>query len=187
MTTTTPAFRGKRLAFSLAGMALAGTAFFAAPHVINTPERTGLPALGSLRPAPQVVAARVSLPFTMSDVVDYFTEALMIKPRDEGGTIVFASSANGSPEDVFRIAITPERQALVVAFSGGGDYGVTLAREFFEARFFTLEETLRFFTLLDASRGGPVTAKLRRFTVRFDHVEHEDDFHLTLRFSPTGS
>lgn len=177
---------GKRFAFSLAGTALAATAFLAAPHLINLSERAAVAVIETPRPAPRPVAPRVSLPFTMSDVVAYFADALMMKPDHEGGSVVFAGSANGHAEDVFRIAITPERQTLVVAFSGGGDYGVTLAREFFEARFFTLEETLRFFTLLDESRDDPATAKLRRFTVRFDHLEHSDDFHLTLRFSPAG-
>lgn len=167
----------RRWALPFAGAVIAGAAFFFVPRVASLPDR----------PAPRSVTPDETLPFTMPDVVGYFTSALMMKPDDDGKTAVFTGRANGYAEDVFRIAITPEKGELVVAFSGGGDYGVTLAREFFEAPFFEREETLRFFTLLDKSRSGPATATLRRFTVRFTHLEHSDDFHLTLRFSPHTS
>ncbi len=174
----------RRCALPFAGAAIAGAAFFFVPRGATLPDRPALAAIATSRPAPRPVTPRETLPFTMPDVVGYFTRALMREPEDDGNTAVFTGPGNGHAEDVFRIAITPEKGELVVAFSGGGDYGVTLAREFFEAPFFERNETLCFFTLLEESRSGPATATLRRFTVRFTRLEHSDDFHLTLRFSP---
>ncbi len=177
----------RRCAIPFAGAAIAGAAFFFVPRVATLPDRPTLAAIETSRPTLRPVAPGETLPFTMPDVVGYFTRALMRQAEDDGNTAVFTGPANGYAEDVFRIAITAEKGEFVVAFSGGGDYGLTLAREFFEAPFFEREETLCFFTLLEKSRSGPATATLRRFTVRFTHLAHSDDFHLTLRFSPRTS
>jgi hypothetical protein len=123
------------------------------------------------------------LPFTLPDVVGYFTAALETTPSVSGNRLVF-SGRNSHAEDAFRIAVSSEGRDLVVAFGGAGDYSITLAREFFEAPFFARDETLHFFTLLERSHDGVATAALRRFTVRFTQVEHSDDFHLTIRFMP---
>lgn len=181
---------GRRMLFLLAGVVLGvvlmAVVFFAAPRVASFTDRAAPVAISLSRPAPPRTALPQALPFTPADFVSYFSTALETKPSASDNLFVFTGTANGHAEDVFRIAISAEAQDLVVAFSGGGDYGLTLAREFFEAPFFTRDETLRFFTLLEESREGPATAKLPRFTVRFTHIGHSDDFHLTLRFSPSA-
>ena len=173
--------------FLLAGVVLAVVAFFATRRVASYTDRAVPVAMSLSRPAPPHAALPQTLPFILADFVSYFSSALVTTPSASDDRFVFTGSANGHAEDVFRIAISAEARDLVVAFSGGGDYGVTLAREFFEAPFFTRDETLGFFTLLEESREDPATAKLPRFTVRFTYVGHRDDFHLTLRFTPAAS
>ena len=173
--------------FLLAGVVLMIVVFFASRRAASFPGRVAPVATSLSHPVPPRAAAPQALPFTPADFVSYFSTALETKPSASDNRFVFTGPANGHAEDVFRIAISTEAQDLVVAFTGGGDYGLTLAREFFEAPFFTRDETLRFFTLLEKSREGPATAKLPRFTVRFTHIGHRDDFHLTLHFTPAAS
>ena len=183
MTTLTHGSHRRRMLFLLAGVVLTVVAFFATRRVASITDR----AMSVSHPPPPHAALPQTLPFTLADFASYFSSALETKPSASDNGFVFSGPANGHAEDVFRIAISAEAQDLVVAFSGGGDYGLTLAREFFEAPFFTRDETLRFFTLLEKSREAPATAKLPRFTVRFTHIGHSDDFHLTLRFTPAAS
>ena len=185
MTTLTHGSHRRRMLFLLAGVVLTVVAFFATRRVASYPDRA-VPAAMSVSHPPHTALPQ-TLPFTLADFVSYFSSALETKPSASDNGFVFTGPANGHAEDVFRIAISEEAQDVVVAFSGGGDYGLTLAREFFEAPFFTRDETLSFFTLLDESREGSATAKLPRFTVRFTHIGHSDDFHLTLRFTPAAS
>ncbi len=184
---TTLTFGAHRRWMLLAGVVLLIVVFFASRRAASFTDRPAPVALALSRPTLPPTALPKTLHFTLADVVSYFTTALATKPSVSENRFVFTGPANGYPEDVFRIEIFEEAQELVVAFSGGGDYGLTMAREFFEARFFTRDETLRFFTLLEESREGPVTAKLPRFTVRFTHIGHRDDFHLTLRFTAAAS
>lgn len=177
---------GRRMLFPLAGVVMAG-AFFAAPRMARFSDRAAPAATLLAHPASPHTALPQTLPFTLANFVSYFSTASEKEPSASDNRFVFTGNANGHAEDVFRIAISEEAQDVVVAFSGGGDYGLTLAREFFEAPFFTRDETLRFFTLLEESREGSATAKLPRFTVRFTHIAHRDDFHLTLRFTPSAS
>ena len=187
MTTLTLESHRRRMLFLLAGVVLMIVVFFATPRVASFTDRAAPVAMSLSRPAPPHAALPLTLQFTLADFVSYFSTALETKPSASDNRFVFTGPANGHAEDVFRIAVSAEAQDLVVAFSGGGDYGLTLAREFFEAPFFTRDETRRFFTLLEESREGPATVKLPRFTVRFTHIGHRDDFHLTLHFTPAAS
>ena len=188
MTTLTLESHRRRMLFLLAGVVLTVVVFFASGRVASFTDRAAPVATTLLlHPSPPHTALPKTLHITLADLVSYFSTALATKPSGSDERFVFTGPANGYAEDVFRIAISAEAQDLVVAFSGGGDYGLTLAREFFEAPFFTRDETLRFFTLLEESREDPATAKLPRFTVRFTYVGHRDDFHLTLRFTPAAS
>ena len=184
---TTLTFGSHRRWMLLAGVVLMIVVFFATRRAASFTDRATPVALALSRPTLPRTALPKTLHFTLADVVSYFSTALETKPSASDDRFVFTGPANGSAQDVFRIAISEEAHDVVIAFSGGGDYGLTLAREFFEAPFFTRDETLRFFTLLEESRGGSATAKLARFTVRFTHIMHRDDFHLTLRFTPSAS
>ena len=187
MTTLILGSHRRRLLFLLGGVVLMIVVFFATRRAASFTDRAAPVAMSIARPAAPRTALPQALPFTLADFVSYFNTALETKPSASDNRFVFTGPVNGHAENVFRIAISAEAQDLVVAFSGGGDYGLTLAREFFEAPVFTRDETLRFFTLLEESREGPATAKLPRFTVRFTHIAHRDDFHLTLRFTPAAS
>jgi hypothetical protein len=176
-------FQGRRILFPIGGVAVAAAALIAVPRIVPLFDR---PFSGSLLPSVLAPAREMSvnrLPFTLPDVVAYFTTALETKPGVSGNRFVF-SGRNDHSEDAFRIAVSTEGHDLVVAFGGAGDYSITLAREFFEAPFFARDETLHFFKLLERSHDGVATATLRRFMVRFTQVEHSDDFHLTIRFTP---
>ena len=177
----------RRLVFLLAGVVLMIVVFFATRRAASFTDRAAPVAMSLSRPALPRTPLPQALPFTPADLVSYFSTALETKPSASDNRFVFTGPTNGHAEDVFRIAISAEARDLVVAFSGGGDFGRALARQFFEAPFFTRDEKRRFFTLLEESREGPATAKLPRFTVRFTHIGHRDDFHLTLRFSPSAS
>lgn len=169
-----------------AGVVLVIVVFFATRRVASYTDREASVAISVSRQASPHTALPRTLHFTLADCVSYFSASLATKPGGKDGRFVFTGPATGHAEDLFHIALSEEAPDLVVAFSGGGDYGVTLAREFFEAPFFKRDETLRFFTLLEESLKGPATAKLPRFTVHFTHVAHSDDFHLTLRFAPAA-
>ncbi len=187
MTTLTLGSHRRRMLYLCAGVVLMIVVLFATRRVASFTDRAAPVATSVSHPAPPQAALSQVLPFTLLDLVSYFSTALETKPIASDNRFVFTTPTNGPTDDVFRIVISAEAQGLVVAFSGGGDYGMTLAREFFEAPFFKRDETLRFFTLLEESRESPATAKLPRFTVRFTHIGHSDDFHLTLRFTPAAS
>ena len=187
MTTLTLGSNRRRMLLLLAGVVLIIVVFLATRRAASFTDHAVPVAISVSRPASPSTVLPQMLHFTLADLVSYFSSALETDASASGGRFVFSGPADGNAQDIFRIAISEEREDLVVAFSGGGDYAMTLAREFFEAPFFTRDETLRFFTMLEESRGGPATAKLPRFTVRFTHIGHSDDFHLTLRFTPAAS
>lgn len=127
-------------------------AFFPTPRVIIFPDRAAFAAIQTARVTPRAVLHE-TLPFTMPDVVAYFSGGLMMKASYEGATAVFTSTPNGHAEDIFRIGVTPELGALVVAFRGGCDYRLTLGREFFEGPFFTRKKCF------DSSRYSKIPGK----------------------------
>jgi hypothetical protein len=155
---------------------------FLAPRVVSYPAQAIVSAIDHAISR----SGAVALPFTVDDVVRYFSSALGTEPLASGKAVVFTSGASGIDADLYRIEVAREARAVVVSFRGGGDYGMTMAREFFEAPFFEREETLRFFSML-AAADAATTARLKRFTVRMQLVQHRDDFHLTMRFTPPRS
>jgi hypothetical protein len=99
------------------------------------------------------------------------------------GATVFENQQILHPEDRWRIAIWPEGKGLVVEFTVGGDYGLSLAREFFESPLFVQAESEEFYAMLEQARNAPVK-KLPRFTVAMTFTETTDLQLLVLRFTP---
>jgi len=131
-------------------------------------------------PPPQ----KVELPFTAWNVAEYFSTSLeMSVDRKPNGRLVFESQYGAFPEDFWHIEIWTESQSVVVQFTVGGDYGMTLAREFFESPLFEGRETERLYEMLSDAQNAPV-AKLPRFTVSIAYRAQTNLQMLNLKFAP---
>jgi hypothetical protein len=95
-------------------------------------------------------------------------------------TATFRNAPGEPVENNFAISVQAEETGVAVTFTGRGDYAMTLAREFFEAPFFTRDESVHFYAMLTHPKVEQ-TAPLARFTTHFSVVDHPDDFHLTMR------
>jgi len=134
-------------------------------------------------PASEPVLRADALPFTAWDVVQYFSTVLeMSAEKGPGGTMVFENHQTTVPEDRWRIAISVERKSVVVEFVVGGDFGMTMAREFFEGPLFTRGESEQLYEMLGHAQNSPVK-KLPRFTVGMTYKETSDQQQLVLRFT----
>jgi hypothetical protein len=172
---------GRRFVWPYAGVACAAVVLFSYPRADIRPRMApAAPELAVSRSKPFAPAS--ALPFRAGEIIDYLTGALALHPKQVGNSTVFESPANESAANSFSIAVTEESRGLAVLFTGKGDYAMSIAREFFEVPFFTREESLRFYALLSEERRDQ-TVNLSRFTLRFQLLEHKDDFHLTMRFS----
>ena len=122
-----------------------------------------------------------ALPVSAADVVRYFTRTLDVPPRrgDQGGTVF--ESTNVRPEEQYRIMVFQEEGEVVVSFAVGGDYGMNIAREFFECPLFQRSESEQLYALLNQAETGP-TVKMKRFSVSARGWETRDRSHLVLRF-----
>lgn len=172
-----------RLLVPLAITATAGALLIASAPMAALPTASWPAAIEAIFPRTKPLSPAHSLPFSYQDVLRYLAVSLGVSPTQYGNTAVFSEQPNGREEDAYRVLVTLENQHLAVTFSGYGDYGMTIAREFFEAPFFDREETLRLYSLLEEGKPSQ-TVRFRRFTVRFQLQEHRDDFHLTLQFTP---
>jgi hypothetical protein len=182
MTTLNPRMPGRRVVYSTAAALLAGVAFLAIPKVASNPGRSA-PRVAESAPSRHNPSWRQNLPFSASEIERYFVHELGTQPRREGNTATFRNPPGEPMENTFAISVTTEERGIAVTFTGRGDYAMTLTREFFEASFFSRNETLRFHAML-AHSSVDTTAPLARFTVRFRVANHSDDFHLTMRFTP---
>lgn len=127
-----------------------------------------------------------ALPFNAADVVRYFTKTLNVPPRrGDQGAIIF-ESANGRPEERYRIMVVQEEGDVVVSFAVGGNYGMNIVREFFECPLFDRRESEQLYALLNEAETGP-TVKMKRFSVSARGWETRDQSHLVLRFFRPGS
>jgi hypothetical protein len=97
--------------------------------------------------------------------------------------MVFENHQATVPEDRWRIAISAEKKSVVVEFVFGGDYGLSLAREFFESPLFERGESEQLYGMLSDAQNSPVK-KLARFTVSMSFNETKEQQQLVLRFGP---
>ncbi len=72
---------------------------------------------------------------------------------------------------------------MVVEFAVGGDYGLSLAREFFESPLFNQVESEHLLAMLDRAANAPVE-KTRRYTQAMTFEEATDLQMLVVRFTP---
>jgi hypothetical protein len=127
---------------------------------------------------------RSLLPFSATDVTNYFSSVLDKLPvRGQGSAIVFEESKAAEPENRYRVVILREHNDVVITFSAGGDIGMNLAREFFEAPLFKPNETQRLFAMVDHAQGAP-TERLHRFTITMRLLASPKNTRLTVRLSP---
>jgi hypothetical protein len=135
-------------------------------------------------PEPEHPRGRSLLPFSATDVTNYFVSVLDKQPvRAPGGAIVFEESKAAKPEHRYRVVILKEHNDLVITFSVVGDSGMNLAREFFEAPLFKPNETQRLYAMVDHAQGAP-TERLHRFTITMRMLAYPKDRRLTVRLSP---
>ncbi len=145
--------------------------------------------------APQSIALSSSpadvpldeLPFGPVDVADYFSTVLeMSAERAADGVIRFENLHASYPEDRWFITIRREGREVIVEVRAGGDYGMNLAREFFECTLFERAESEAFYAMLNDAQNAP-TRKFPRFTLQMQMSQTSDLFTLTLRFSPPAA
>jgi hypothetical protein len=124
------------------------------------------------------------LPFTAADAVHYFSTVLEMSPeKSPNGGTVFEHQHDPLPEDRWRIEVLAEEKNVIVEFTVGGNYGIGLAREFFESPLFHRDEFETFYEMLNNAKNAPVE-KMRRFTVKMTLRIVNQSQILTLRFSP---
>lgn len=182
MKTMTFTKRGVHLA-GLCGLGLAAVA--AATLSLPMASMAGLsPSLEASVPRLVEPSRTTRLPFQYRDCLRYFAEALGVSPTQIGDAAIFVSQGDSRDSDAFQVLVSAEGRDVFVSVAGRGDYALSLAREFFEAPFFSRDETLGLYTALDSGRPGQ-TLRYRRFTVRMDVLQHADDFHVILQFSPS--
>ena len=96
---------------------------------------------------------------------------------------MFEESKAAEPKHRYRVVIVKEHNDLVITFSAGGDTGMNLAREFFEAPLFRPNETQRLYAMVDHAQGAP-TERLHRFTITMRMLAYPKNTRLTVRLSP---
>jgi hypothetical protein len=127
---------------------------------------------------------RSLLPFSASDVANYFSSVLEKQPtRAQGNAVLFEDSNAVQPAHRYRVVIIREHNDLVITFSMGSHAGMNLAREFFQAAFFKPDETERLLAMIDHAQGGP-NERFRRFTISMRMLAYSKDARLTVRLSP---
>jgi hypothetical protein len=135
-------------------------------------------------PQREEVTSALTLPFTSNDVVQYFSTVLEMSPeKAANGAMVFENYQVAHPEDRWRIAVWLEGRGVVVEFTVGGDYGMNLAREFFECPLFVPAESEEFYAMLNQARNAPVQ-RMPRFTVAMTFDRKSDLEMLVMRFTP---
>ena len=170
-----------RLGQSL-GAVVALTAFLAISH-FATSRPVVDESLGASVPRFTQPFRSAHLPFKARDVISYFSEALGVPAAQVGNAAMFSSQGDEQDLHAFRVIVAADGADLFVSVTGYGDYALSQVREFFEAPFFSREETLGLYAALDRARPTQTLA-YRRFTARVDLTQHEDDFHVVLQFSP---
>lgn len=158
---------------------------FVLPHRAGGTEfAAAAPAVGTTLPAKPAPAPLDQLPFSANDVAYYFSTVLeMSAERGPGEAIRFENLNVSHPEDRWFISIWAEGRDVVVEFRVAGDYGMNLAREFFESPLFEPSESERFYAMFNDARNDP-KKKFPRFSLQMQLRETVDLLTLTLRFTP---
>ncbi len=142
------------------------------------------PAVAVRLPTAESALVPGKLPFTAGDAVRYFSTVLEMSPeRDAEGATYFENQHVSHAEDRWTITVRTEGKEVVVEFRVGGDYGLSLAREFFESPLFVQEESEQLYVMLNEAQNAP-TQRLPRFTLRMHLTQTTDLMTLTLRFTP---
>jgi len=158
--------------------------FFLAPRAGSIDRVAVAPTVESRASPSEPVLPVLVLPFSAADAVHYFSTVLEMSPeKAANGVTVFENYQVAHPEDRWRIAVSTEGKGVVVEFTVGGDYGLTLAREFFECPIFVRTESEEFYAMLGDARNAPVK-KMRRFTVAMTFAQTTDLEMLVMRFTP---
>lgn len=163
---------------------LAALLFFLVPRAAELERLVTAPAAETHLPQSPPERPALVLPFTAVDVVHYFSTVLEMSPvTEEGGARVFENYQVVHPEDRWRITVWAEGKGVTVDFTVGGDYGLSLAREFFESPLFVRAESETFYEMLGEAHNAPVK-KMPRFTAAMTFTETTDLQKLVMRFSP---
>lgn len=158
--------------------------FYVAPRAASIDRVAAAPAAESRRSHGGPLLPILVLPFRAVDAVHYFSTVLEMSPeKAANGAVVFENYQVVHPEDRWRISVWEEGKAVVVEFVVGGDYGMNLAREFFECPLFVGAESEDFYAMLNEARNAPVR-KMPRFHVAMTLAETVDLEMLVMRFSP---
>jgi hypothetical protein len=182
-----PEFPHRRVRADLSIAFLGAAMFFSAPILIDYGHSAAVAVARSWPLHHQSPVQVPRLPFTIEDIAGYFATALTIKPAQApGGALVFEDRSSVYREQHFRIVVSSDSNDLLVAFTAGGDYGVSLLREFFEAPLFSKAESERLYKLLNSTDTARA-ATLPRFKVGLSELRTSDSIKLTLRFSPSAS
>lgn len=166
---------------------LAAALLLLAPRAADREQLTSSQAVELRRPTTEPTLRNDSLPFTALDVAQYFSTVLEMSAQSgTAGTMVFENHQATVPEDHWRISVSVEKKSVVVEFVVGGDYGLSLAREFFESPLFEPGETQQLYEMLSHAQNSPVK-KLPRFTVNMAFKETVAQQQLVLRFTPPNA
>ena len=158
---------------------------FILPHRAGGAEyAVAAPAVGTTLPKKTAPPYLDHLPFSAADVAQYFSTVLeMSAERGPGESIRFENLYATHPEDQWFITIWTEGRDVIVEFRVSGDYGMNLAREFFESPLFERAESEDFYAMLNDARNDP-KKKFSRFALQMQLRKMVDEVTLTLRFSP---
>lgn len=122
------------------------------------------------------------LPFTFLDVVGHFEASLGQFPQEKRpNEVVFWGGDN--KENFYSIIVTSYGSDLLVKFTVIDDYGMTLVRDLFDARFFQRRESEQLCALLDG-RNATRSLSLPRFDVMYQYDSPGYDATISLLFSP---
>ena len=160
------------------------TARTPAQEVVRTGKSLEVVLIAPKAPVEETDFRHGSLPFTAADAIHYFSTALeMSSEKSPNGGAVFENPHDPLPEDRWRIEVLAEEKNVIVEFTVGGDYGLTLASEFFESPLFERDEFEHFYEMLGNAKNARVE-KMRRFTVKMTLRDAKESQVLTLRFTP---
>jgi hypothetical protein len=137
--------------------------------------------------APESSRVEKVAPLEFQPVVELFTKMTEVRPMKlHGRCVVFglgeAYRANDHVESI--IVVTEDPPRLAVSFLVSGGYGMNFVGEFFEAPFFSRDESERFHALLYGPAGN-TSARFARFTLTFTRLETPEWQFISMSFDPT--
>ena len=131
----------------------------------------------------ELPAAPQLLPFTFLDVVAHFETSLGQVPQEKRPNEVVFWGGNNR-ENFYSITVTSYGSSdLLVKFNVIDEHGMTLVRDFFDARFFQRRESEQLCALLDG-RNATRSLSLPRFDVMYQYDSPGYDATISLLFSP---